>query len=80
MFPDLARYPHVIAPFHYSDDSMLLEHLETDVIAPGRAARAGNCRKLTWRTVKGLFVAGRHGPMKNSCSADKTAIDWKQGQ
>jgi uncharacterized protein YjbI with pentapeptide repeats len=33
-FSDLARYPQVIPPLHYTDDRMLLSCLETDVIAP----------------------------------------------
>jgi len=40
MFSDLGRYPQVIAPFHYTDDQMLVACLETDVIAPAeRKAR-----------------------------------------
>jgi len=34
MFSDLARYPQVIAPLHYTDDQMLLSCLEADIIAP----------------------------------------------
>jgi hypothetical protein len=34
MFRDLARRHHVISPFHYTDDAMLLRCLESDVIAP----------------------------------------------
>src|SRR4029077_10041157 len=34
MFSDLARYPQVIAPLHYTDDGMLLSCLEADIIAP----------------------------------------------
>ena len=40
MFSDLARYPQVIGPFHYTDDEMLLRCLESDVIEPAeRRAR-----------------------------------------
>jgi hypothetical protein len=40
MFNDLARYPQVIEPFHYTDDEMLLRCLESDVIEPAeRKAR-----------------------------------------
>ena len=34
MFSDLARYPQVIEPFHYSDDAMLMSCLDSDVIEP----------------------------------------------
>jgi hypothetical protein len=34
MFSDFTRYPQVIAPLHYTSDRMLLDCLETDVIAP----------------------------------------------
>lgn len=34
MFRDLARRNQVIPPFHYSDDAMLLSHLEDQVIEP----------------------------------------------
>jgi hypothetical protein len=40
MFGDLARYPQVIEPFHYTDDAMLLNSLNSDVIEPAeRKAR-----------------------------------------
>jgi hypothetical protein len=40
MFSDLARYPQVIKPFHYTDDEMLMRCLESDVIQPAeRRAR-----------------------------------------
>ena len=42
MFRDLARYPQVIAPFHYTDDAMLLSHLQTQIIEPAEQ-RAGEC-------------------------------------
>jgi len=34
MFSDLARYPQVIPPLHYTNDQMLLSCLEADVIVP----------------------------------------------
>jgi hypothetical protein len=34
MFSDLARYPQVIPPLHYTNDAMLLSCLETAVIEP----------------------------------------------
>ena len=34
MLIDLAPFPQVIEPFHYSDDAMLKSCLETDVLAP----------------------------------------------
>lgn len=34
MFSDLARYPQVISPFHYNDDDVLLDRIESEVIAP----------------------------------------------
>jgi uncharacterized protein YjbI with pentapeptide repeats len=40
MFKDLLRFPQVIEPFYYSDDDMLLNHLESDIIEPAeRMAR-----------------------------------------
>jgi hypothetical protein len=40
MFQDFLRYPHVLAPFYYTDDEMLLAHLESDIIGPSeRKAR-----------------------------------------
>jgi hypothetical protein len=34
MFSDLARYPQVIPPLHYTNDQMLLSCLEAEIIAP----------------------------------------------
>ena len=34
MFSDLARYPQVIAPLHYTDDAMLMGCLDSEVIGP----------------------------------------------
>jgi hypothetical protein len=37
MFRDLARYPQVIAPLHYTNDAQLIAVLEQDVIGPAEA-------------------------------------------
>jgi len=60
MFADLKRYPQVIAPLYYSDDAMLLDHLESKVIAPAekRAEQlAGKSQRFL--SARGPKIRGR---------------------